>query len=42
MRLRNRGAPGGFTKLASPFIVFAMRHANQKDLQHLKEILEAA
>jgi uncharacterized membrane protein len=41
MRLRNRGVPGGFTKLASPLIVFSMRHANQKDLQRLKEILEA-
>ncbi len=41
MRLRNRGVPHGFVKLASPFIVFAMRHANQKDLERLKEILEA-
>jgi uncharacterized membrane protein len=41
MRLRNRGAPGGFTKLAAPFIVFSMRHANQKDLERLKAILEA-
>ena len=41
MRLRNRGSPGGFSKLTSPFMVLAMRHANQKDLQRLKEILEA-
>jgi hypothetical protein len=41
MRLRNRGNPAGFFKLASPLMVLAMRRANVKDLERLKEILEA-
>ena len=40
MRLRNRGEPSGFSKLASPLMAGAMRRANQKDLAHLKAILE--
>lgn len=40
MRLRNRGEPTGFSKLAAPMIAAAMRRANRKDLQKLKSILE--
>ena len=42
MTLRNRGEPAGFSKLAGPFMAFAMRRANQKDLRKLRSILEAA
>jgi hypothetical protein len=41
MTLRNRGEPGGFAKVAAPVIEAAMRRANRKDLQRLKEILES-
>jgi hypothetical protein len=40
MRLRNRGEPAGFSKLAAPIMASAMRRANQKDLARLKAILE--
>jgi hypothetical protein len=40
MTLRNRGEPSGFSKLAAPVMAFAVRRANQKDLQRLKRILE--
>jgi uncharacterized membrane protein len=42
MRLRNRGEPAGFSKLAAPIMASAIRRANQKDLARLKAILEAA
>ena len=40
MRLRNRGAPSGFSRLVTPFMSLAMRRANVKDLALLKEVLE--
>ena len=40
MRLRNRGSPSGFGALAAPFLAFAMRRENKKDLAFLKELLE--
>ena len=40
MTLQNRGNPSSFFKLVAPFIARAMRHANQKDLSRLKQILE--
>jgi uncharacterized protein YndB with AHSA1/START domain len=40
MTLRNRGQPVGFSTLATPLMVPAMRRANRKDLAALKTILE--
>jgi uncharacterized membrane protein len=40
MTLRNRGEPTGFGKVAAPVMARAMRHANAKDLQRLKALLE--
>jgi uncharacterized membrane protein len=41
MRLRNRGRPSGFGKVAAPVMANAMRRANARDLARLKEILES-
>lgn len=40
MRLRNRGNPRGFAKVATPVMVAAMRRATSKDLARLAGILE--
>ncbi|WP_341358991.1 SRPBCC family protein [Georgenia sp. M64] len=39
MRLRNRGAPSGFAKVAAPVMATAMRRAMTKDLARLTERL---
>lgn len=40
MTLRNRGEPTGFSRWVAPFMAFAMRRANTKDLALLKSLLE--
>ena len=40
MRLRSRGRPSGFSRLAAPMMEAAMRRANRKDLERLKALLE--
>ena len=40
MRLRNRGEPSGFARIASSMMVSSMRKANRKDLDRLRMILE--
>jgi uncharacterized protein YndB with AHSA1/START domain len=40
MTLRNRGEPSGFAKVTAPAMAAAMRRANRKDLERLKELLE--
>jgi uncharacterized membrane protein len=40
MKLRNRGDPAGFSRLAAPLMASAVRRANRHDLGKLKRILE--
>lgn len=40
MTLRNAGEPTGFSKVAAPMMAKAIRRANCKDLERLKEVLE--
>ncbi len=40
MTLRNRGEPAGFGRVAAPVMAAAMRRANGKDLQRIKQVLE--
>ena len=41
MRLRNRGEPSGFSRIAAPMMARAIRKANTKDLERLKQLLES-
>jgi hypothetical protein len=41
MKLRNRGSPSGFQGILAPVLVMAMRRANRKDLDRLKQLLES-
>jgi len=40
MILRNTGFPRGFSKWFAPFMGYAMKRANAKDLRRLKQLLE--
>ena len=40
MSLQSKGNPSGLSKLLTPLFKFAIRKANNKDLQRLKQIIE--
>ncbi len=40
MVLTNRGEPSGFSGMAAPLMVKAMKHATKKDLSRLKALME--
>jgi hypothetical protein len=40
MTLRNRGTPSGFARIGAPAMAAAMRRANRKDLERLRDLLE--
>ena len=40
MTLRNRGTPSGFSAMVAPFMAWAIRRANRKDLAARKALLE--
>ena len=40
MVLRNRGTPAGFSSILAPFMAFAMKRANKKDMDRIKKVLE--
>jgi len=41
MRLRNRGEPSGFGRVAAPVMAAAVRRSTAKDLARLKQLLES-
>src|SRR5688572_1235267 len=41
MTLCNRGTPSGFSRWLAPFLGWAVRRANRKDLSVLKKLLES-
>ena len=41
MRLRNRGEPSGFGRIAAPALAAAVRRSTTKDLARVKRLLEA-
>jgi len=40
MSLQSKGNPSGLSRLLTPLFKFAIRKANNKDLQRLKQIIE--
>lgn len=40
MSLQNKGNPSGFSKILTPLFKFAIKKANNRDLQRLKQIIE--